>query len=127
MPGSEILESVVPRSIIIGNSILGKIPQVIKSLRFKPKIMVLSGKKTRQIVGEEIHTIIEDNDIDFDSLTIENSSLEAAISYKEEVERYNPNIIISAGGGKVIDVGKYCTIKSDQRVELISIPTSTPH
>ncbi len=127
MPGSEILESVVPRSIIIGNSILGKLPSVIESLRFKPKIMVLTGRKTRQIAGEEIHTIIEKNNMDFDTLTVENSSLEAAITYKDEVEKFNPNIIISAGGGKIIDVGKYCTLSSDRRVELISIPTTAPH
>jgi len=127
MPRSEILESVVPRSIIIGNSILGKLPKVIESLRFKPKIMVLSGKKTREIVGEEIHAIIENNDIAFETLTVENSTLEAAISYKDEVKKFGPNIIISAGGGKIIDVGKYCTLKPDRRVELISIPTATPH
>ena len=49
MPGSQILESIVPRSILIGNSILDKIPQIVKSLRFNSKIMIISGVKTQDI------------------------------------------------------------------------------
>jgi glycerol-1-phosphate dehydrogenase [NAD(P)+] len=127
MPGSEILESVVPRSIIIGNSILDKIPQIIDSLRIDPRIMVLSGKKTRKIAGEEIYASLEENNYDFETLTVEKASLEAAISVYDQIHNFRPNLLVCVGGGKVIDVGKYFTLKLKHNIELISVPTSTPH
>ena len=127
MPGSEILESVVPRGIIIGKSVLGKIPQIIDSLRIDPKIMVLSGTKTRKIAGEEIYTSLEEKNYTFESLIVEEASLEGALSFNNEVQQFGANLLVCAGGGKVIDVGKFCTFKSKHRIELISVPTSTPH
>jgi glycerol-1-phosphate dehydrogenase [NAD(P)+] len=127
MLGSEILESIVPRSILIGNSILNKIPQIVKSLRFNPKIMIISGSTTQKIIGRELASIMEENDFNFDSLIVDEASLEAAEVYKNEVETRKSNIIIGAGGGKTIDIGKYCSWKSKNRVELISVPTTTPH
>lgn len=127
MLGSEILESIVPRSILIGNSILNKIPQIVKSLRFNPKIMIISGSTTQKIIGRELASIMEENDFNFDSLIVDEASLEAAEVYKNEVETRKSNIIIGAGGGKTIDIGKYCSWKSKNRIELISVPTTTPH
>jgi glycerol-1-phosphate dehydrogenase [NAD(P)+] len=89
--------------------------------------MVLTGNTTRKIVGEEISTILEENNTHFEIVIIEESSLEAAINYQDIVEKSGSNIVICAGGGKVIDVGKYCTFKSTQKMELISVPTTTPH
>ncbi|MFX0122082.1 MAG: iron-containing alcohol dehydrogenase [Candidatus Hodarchaeota archaeon] len=125
--GSEILESVVPRSIIIGKSTIRRIPDVIQSLGLKQKIIVLTGPHTRHVIGEEVFDVVSNKGMDCEVIIIENSSLEAAKSYVDLVERYKPNIIISAGGGKNIDVGKYCLTKISHNVEMISIPTATPH
>lgn len=125
--GSEILESVVPRSIIIGKSTIGRIPDVIQSLGLKQKIMVLTGPHTKHVVGEEIFDVVTNQGMDCEVIIIENSSLEAAKSYVDLLEQYKPNIIISAGGGKNIDVGKYCLTKISNNVEMISVPTATPH
>ncbi len=127
MPTSEILESIVPRSIIIGKSVLSKIPSVIESLRLDPKIMILTGPRTRKIVGEDIFDIISNQGYDCEILIIENSLLETASTYVDQVNLYNPNILISAGGGKTIDIGKYCLKNTHKKIEMITIPTSTPH
>ncbi len=127
MPGSEILESIVPRSIIIGNSILDKIPQIIKSLRFKPKVMVFTGPKTRHIIGNDVFSILEKGNISFDSLIIEEASIEAANTYQDSVNDNGSNLIICAGGGRVIEIGKFCSFKANQKTELISVPTTASH
>jgi glycerol-1-phosphate dehydrogenase [NAD(P)+] len=127
MSGPEILESVVPRSIIIGKSILNKIPNVIDSLRLDPKIMILTGPNTRQIVGEEIFEILTNQEMNCEIIIIENSSLEAAKTYLDQLEQYKPNLLISAGSGKTIDIGKYCLYQTKYKLEMISVPTSTPH
>jgi glycerol-1-phosphate dehydrogenase [NAD(P)+] len=127
MSSSEILESVVPRSIIIGKSILDKLSNVILSLGKKPKIVILTGPHTKYIVGETIYNIISNQGLESEMVIIENSSLETANTYVDQVEQYNPDILISAGGGKTIDVGKYCLLKNSRKIELISVPTATPH
>lgn len=127
MSDSEILESIVPRSIIIGKSILGKLPEVIHSLGTKPKIMILTGPNTKLIVGEKIYEIVINQGLESEIIIVENSSLETANNYADQVNRYKPDILISAGGGKTIDVGKYCLFKNSRKIEMISIPTSTPH
>lgn len=127
MTSSEIHESVVPRSIIIGKSTISKIPDVIQSLGLKQKIMILTGPHTRHIVGEEIYDVVSNQGLDCEVIIIENSSLEAARTYVDLVKQYKPHVLICAGGGKNIDVGKYCLNQISSRVEMISIPTSTPH
>jgi glycerol-1-phosphate dehydrogenase [NAD(P)+] len=127
MSGSEILESVVPRSIIIGKSTIQKIPDVIQSLGLKQKIMILTGPYTQYIVGEEIFDLLTNHGMDCEVIIIENSSLETAKTYVDLVKQYKPDVIISAGGGKNIDVGKYCLNQISRKVEMISVPTSTPH
>ncbi|UCE13589.1 MAG: iron-containing alcohol dehydrogenase [Candidatus Heimdallarchaeota archaeon] len=127
MSGSEILESVVPRSIIIGKSILGKIPDLIQSLGLKSRVMILMGPITRNVVGEEIYDVVTDQGMDCETIIVENSSLETTETYVDIVEQYKPNVLISVGGGKNIDTGKYCILRSSRRMELISVPTSTPH
>ncbi|MFX0049872.1 MAG: iron-containing alcohol dehydrogenase [Candidatus Hodarchaeota archaeon] len=127
MSSPEILESVVPRSIIIGKSILNKIPTIIESLGLDPKILVLTGPNTRQIVGEEIFEILSHQEMNCEVMIVEHSSLEAAKTYKDQLEQYNPNILISAGGGKIIDIGKYCLNQVKNKLEMISVPTSTSH
>ncbi len=127
MPGSEILESVVPRSIIIGKSTIGRIPDVIQYLGLKQKIMILTGPYTRHIVGEEIFDVVTNQGMDCEVIIIENSSLETAKTYVDLVEQYKPDVIISAGGGKNIDVGKYCLKNISNNTEMISVPTATSH
>ncbi|UCG90550.1 MAG: iron-containing alcohol dehydrogenase [Candidatus Heimdallarchaeota archaeon] len=127
MPESEILESVVPRSIIIGKSTIKRIPDIIESLGLKQKIMILTGPRTRYVVGEEIYNVVTSQGMDCEVIIIENASLEAAKSYVDLAEQYKPNVIISAGGGKNIDVGKYCLKQISRKVEMISVPTSTSH
>ncbi len=127
MPSSGILDSVVPRSIIIGKSILEKIPRVMDSLRLGPKTLILTGPKTQKIAGEPIFNHITNHGLDCELLIIENSFLETAETYRDIVKNYKPDLLISAGGGKVIDVGKYCVQNSEYKLEMISVPTSTPH
>ncbi len=127
MTGSEILDLYSPRSVIIGKSILGKIPNVIKSLGLDPKVMIFTGPNTRHIVGEEIFNVVTDQGMDCEITIIENSFLETANTYVDVVEQFKPDVLIGAGGGKNIDVAKYCLHQISRKIEMISVPTATPH
>jgi glycerol-1-phosphate dehydrogenase [NAD(P)+] len=89
--------------------------------------MILSGRKTRKIAGEEIYANLEENNLSYETLIVDDASLENSLSVSKEVQNYKANVLVACGGGKTIDVGKFCTFKSQNRIELISVPTSTPH
>lgn len=127
MPSTEILESVVPRSIIIGKSILYKLPDVIHSLGKQPKVLIITGTHTKSIAGEPVYNVLSSQKIESEMILVENSSLESADIYVDQVKQYEPDILISVGGGGIIDIGKYCLFKNLHKIELISIPTATPH
>lgn len=127
MPGSEILESVVPRTIVIGKSTIQRIPDIIQSLGLKQKIMILTGPHTRYVVGEEIYDEVTNQGMESEVIIVENATVEAANTYADLVKQYKPNVLICAGGGKNIDVGKYCLNNISNNVEMISVPTSTSH
>lgn len=129
MSRSEILHSVVPRSIIIGSGCFDRIPTVISTLGFIPKVLVLTGPTTRQIAGNEIYDIMAKHDINYEALIIENTveTLETADTYVDLVNHFKPNVLVCAGGGRIIEMGKYCLFRSSDQIEMISVPTSTPH
>lgn len=89
--------------------------------------MILTGPHTRYIVGEEIFEALTNQGMDCEVTIIEDSSLEAAKSYLDVVEQYKPNVLIGAGGGKNIDVCKFCLQRFSENIEMISVPTATPH
>ncbi len=127
MPSSEILDSIVPRSIIIGKGILNKIPKIIRTQRYTQKSLILTGPKTQHIVGNEIQEILSQANIKSEIIIVKDSKLSTADKILEQITQIGSNLIIAAGGGKIIDVGKYCSAKSSRKLEVISVPTSAPH
>jgi glycerol-1-phosphate dehydrogenase [NAD(P)+] len=72
---------------------------------------------------------MDQQNIAYEALTIEKTAetMEAADTYVDIVNRLKPNVLVCAGGGRIIEMGKYCLFKSSDRMEMISVPTSTPH
>ncbi|MFW9855536.1 MAG: iron-containing alcohol dehydrogenase [Candidatus Thorarchaeota archaeon] len=129
MSRSEILHSVVPRTIVIGSQCFDRITTVISAFGFIPKVLVLTGPKTREIAGIEVFDIMANQDYDYETLVVENTVVtpEVAETYVDIVNKYKPNVLVAAGGGRIIEIGKYCLSKSSGQMEMISVPTSTPH
>ena len=114
----------LPRKILVGNNVLQKVPDVCEELMIKGIPLVLTGEKTKGIAGEKVRKEL----LDFEPDTCMEIVREAS---KKEVERLNEKIpmdtgvMVSVGGGKVIDVGKF--LAQENKIPFISIPTAPSH
>lgn len=114
----------LPRNILIGNGVLEKVANVCRELKISGKPLILTGGNTKKVAGEKIMRLFLDNEPDTCMEIVGEAS-------KKEVERLNGKIpmdlslIVSVGGGKVIDVGKLLAYQS--KLPFVSVPTAPSH
>lgn len=112
----------LPRKILVGRNVIGKIPELLKTLGIEGRILILSDKTTRGIAGGKIQDLLTGN-FEADLEIVKESSLKEAERIGKSCSK--PGCIIGAGGGGVIDVGKKVSI--DLGSTFISIPTAPSH
>ncbi len=114
----------LPRNILIGKGILDKVSNVCEELKISGKPLVLTGEHTKGVAGERVRKSLLDVDPDTQMEIVKEAS-------KKEVERLDERIpmdidlIVSVGGGKVIDVGKLLAYQA--KIPFISVPTAPSH
>jgi len=112
----------LPRTVIIGNNVLEKLPDVCKDLGFGEAILVLSDKITRDIAGDRAVELLKDSGINADIDIVSGSTAEEVNRIKSGKK---PGIVVAVGGGTVIDVSKIVAFRND--VPFISVPTAPSH
>ena len=111
----------LPRKIIVGNDILEKIRDIYDDINIIGRPVILTGQTTKTIAGNAIFEILKDkspyiflmNDIKKEKFD------------KIAEEARDTNVVISVGGGRIIDSGKY--LSSMMNVPLATVPTSPSH
>ena len=80
------------------------------------------------IIGEETTDLLNSHKFDSSLIIVDSSKLTSAKQCVRNVLEINPSLIIAAGGGKVIDVGKFVLSSlNTSTVEMIAIPTIPSH
>jgi glycerol-1-phosphate dehydrogenase [NAD(P)+] len=115
----------LPRTILIGNNILDKIGEVCKEFGFKNNALILSGPETYKVVGKRVKNILESYGLHVENLIVEESKLKYVNDARDVAKKLKPQVILGVGGGKVIDVAKYCAFLED--TPFISVPTAASH
>jgi glycerol-1-phosphate dehydrogenase [NAD(P)+] len=111
----------LPRKILMGNGASEGIPELLRELRLSGTPLILAGPLTKGIIGNRIFS------------NLKHMSPRMAIvkdGTPEEAEKIWKNsqpadIVISAGGGAVIDVGKVVALKKG--ADFICVPTAPSH
>ena len=119
----------LPREILIGSGILGKIGELCKKLNlntdYNNRILIVSGPRTKKIAGNSIKDYLLDAYFEALITMVYKADLENVKSVKEKIEDLNPILVIGVGGGKNIDVAKLASYQSN--IPIISVPTAIAH
>jgi len=115
----------LPREVIIGAGVIDKTPRICESLGYSGNILVLSGPHTVKIVGERIKEILDDNRFKTTLHIVNDASMNSVENVRKIIKKANISVVLAAGGGKIIDVGKLSS--SLENKPFISIPSSASH
>lgn len=113
----------LPREIHTGAGVIGKTGEICRDLRFKGKVLVVSGPKTLKIGGEKAIESLQNAGFEVDAFKISEASEKSVREIQNQLD--GASLVLGVGGGKVIDVAKIASTKSN--LHFISIPTAASH
>jgi len=107
------------RMVVMGSDLWGSVKPTIEKLGYKNPI-VLDDKVTRGIVGKKVT-----DDLNCDHFEITSPTMDQVNSVGDIIKKEKYDIVVSIGGGSVIDVGKLAAFNVS--VPFISYPTVASH
>ena len=113
----------LPREIHTGPGIIEETGAICRDLRFKGKVLVVTGSNTYKIAGEYVIESLEDHGFEVEHIVIEKANVDTVTSIQELLT--DKSLILGVGGGKVIDVAKLAGTRAG--VNFISVPTAASH
>ncbi|MFO7791870.1 MAG: NAD(P)-dependent glycerol-1-phosphate dehydrogenase [Candidatus Saliniplasma sp.] len=113
-----------PRTVVVGNDAIKKVPETVKSLNLKGKSLIICDGTTRDIAGDHVSGLMEENSFITNIYEIENASQKTVDDITEN-SKGEYDFFFGVGGGRSIDVAKYSSHLLD--VPFISVPTAASH
>lgn len=119
----ELRKIQLPREMYTGPGIIDQAGPICRDLRFKGKVLVVSGAHTYKIGGRDVIESLQEHDFEVEEATISEASIETVTEVQDKLE--DKSLILGVGGGKVIDVAKLAGTRAG--VNFISVPTAASH
>jgi glycerol-1-phosphate dehydrogenase [NAD(P)+] len=116
---------ILPREVIGGHGAVEKIGEVFKKLTISKKGVIVTGKTTVKLAGEQVKGLLESSGIETDVIITGQATEENVEIVKEKTREFDAKVIIGIGGGTKIDIAKKSAF--DLGLDFISIPTSASH
>lgn len=113
----------LPREIHTGAGVINKTGAICKDLRFSGDVLVVTGPKTLKIGGEKANESLQDEGFNVETVKIKEASEKAVSMVEDHID--STALVLGVGGGKVIDVAKMASTRSN--VHFISVPTAASH
>jgi glycerol-1-phosphate dehydrogenase [NAD(P)+] len=109
----------IPAFFYISEGTIDRITEILRKEGFNPtKTLVISGSGFTKTVGDKIDNCLEGKTL---RISINNSELSSIKQVEETIKNFDPSLVIGAGGGKVLDITKFCSYKQDK--PFLSLPT----
>ena len=112
----------LPRDVVIGHDVFGQIPSVCEDLKLGNSALLISGKGTMGVAGNNVRRVM-------DALYTVKPFLAEEISIpvikRAQKAATGLDFVIGVGGGRVIDTAKIVSYNLD--LPFISIPTAASH
>ncbi len=115
----------LPREVVVGNNTLSLLGEICHRLEFDESALVVCGHDTKNIAGQKVIDLLNDNGMDVDHLIVDSSTLVEVNVVEEKIKEFKPQIVLGVGGGTKIDVAKLSSTR--QGIAFISVPTTASH
>ncbi|WP_317894860.1 NAD(P)-dependent glycerol-1-phosphate dehydrogenase [Pyrofollis japonicus] len=115
---------VLPSHVVVGSGAISSLPTIIKQLKEKPILAIISGPNVWKKYGTILLNVLE-HVAEYTVFEAKAPTVEYAEKLANEVTDYSPDIVIGFGGGKSIDLAKYSALRAGKPI--ISVPTSPSH
>lgn len=115
----------LPREVIVGKGILGRVNEVTKRLGLTRSALILAGHKSCKIAGNHVFQQLHEAGVEVDSLIVETATMQDVQVAEQRILRSKPQVVIGVGGGTKIDAAKLSSAR--QGIPFISIPTALSH
>ena len=112
----------LPRDVLGGHDVLGQIPQVCEDLSLGDRVLVVTGRQTREVAGGQVVSMLSR---DHTLRTFLAEEISPAVIAKAEAEAREADFLVAVGGGKIIDTAKVASFNTDR--QFISVPTAASH
>lgn len=113
----------LPREIYTGPGVIGETGKICSELRFKGRVVVVTGPTTLKIGGEAAIESLQDEGFEVDQVTVREASMGDVRDVQDLLD--TASLVLGVGGGKVIDVAKMAATL--QGIHFISVPTAASH
>lgn len=115
----------LPKKIVIGNDVIGDIPEILRELNLWGRAYVLTGPNVRKLTGERVAEILQGEGAEVDVGVVKTPTIDEIKGLVDPIRAFKPRAIIAVGGGKVIDAAKY--ISRIVGSPFVSVPTAASH
>ena len=115
----------LPKRIIVEDNALDRISYYINQLGSFKSILLITGKKTFNLVGKNIEKELEEHGYRVKNIKVDECSESAVNSKTKASKLFKPDLILGIGGGKNIDMAK--AVSFYLKKPWISIPTIPSH
>lgn len=115
----------LPRVVLIGPDALHDVPSTFQHLKLPRSAMVICDRTTIDIAGNKVIELLKTNGFDCHSVIIEKVDEETVSRVTKQVDETGVQTLIGIGGGRPIDIAKYCSAMRE--LPFFSIPTATSH
>jgi len=116
----------LPRQIVVGENNILDVGEFLHGLSANSKkVSIISGKNVKKIFGQQIDSSLKESRIS-SIWHLANSNLVQDIKQiQKKVKNAKTDLIIGIGGGRSVDIAKFCSF--NLRKPFVSIPTSASH
>src|SRR3990172_7250109 len=115
----------LPREVIVGRDILGRVGEVCERLGFKGNALVVSGPVTYPLAGERVAKSVAKAGFRVDHVIVKEASEPVLGEVVAKVRSNKASIVLGVGGGKDIDLAKLASARAS--AQFMSIPTAASH
>ncbi len=134
---AELLESEVPRHIVMGEDASKELARILRKIQNDDEnnntIHMFFGTKTSILFENKIKSLVEEIKPRLETYIIKDSLVPSLEDFHDDIKQNfaSRDLLIAVGGGRIIDSVKYLVAlqlrKMGMRVEYINLPTLTSH